>query len=145
MPIPERPPRLPTKFWAAAEELVATSEIVIDRPKDSRHPQLPEVIYPVAYGYLRGTTAIDGEGIDVWVGSLEPVRITGVVCTFDLRKRDAEVKLLLGCTSEEENEILSFLNKGLMAAILVAKTDDTDRDRRRTPRGPTPAPDQEAR
>jgi inorganic pyrophosphatase len=145
MPIPERPPRLPTKFWAAAEELVATSEIVIDRPKDSRHPQLPEVIYPVAYGYLRGTTAIDGEGIDVWVGSLEPMRITGVVCTFDLRKRDAEVKLLLGCTSEEENEILSFLNKGLMAAILVAKTDDTDRDRRRTPRGPTPAPDQEAR
>ena len=128
MPIPKsEPPRLPTKFWAAAEELVATSEIVIDRPKDSRHPQLPEVIYPVAYGYLRGTTAIDGEGIDVWVGSLEPMRITGVVCTVDLRKRDAEVKLLLGCTSEEENDILSFLNKGLMAAVLVAKDGDTDR------------------
>jgi hypothetical protein len=66
------PPLLPTKFWAAAEQLVATSEIVIDRPKGSRHPRLPEAIYPVAYGYLTGTTASDGEGIDIWVGSLEP-------------------------------------------------------------------------
>jgi len=122
MLIPENEaPRLPTKFWAAADQLVATSEILIDRPKGSRHPQLPEVIYPVAYGYLSGTTASDGEGIDIWVGALEPKRITGVVCTFDLRKRDAEVKLLLGCTPEEENDILSFLNTGLMAAILVAK------------------------
>ena len=146
MPIPERPPRLPTKFWAAAEELVATSEIVIDRPKDSRHPQLPKVMLSRGLRVSQSTTAIDGEGIDVWVGSLEPMRITGVVCTFNLRKRDAEVKLLLGCTSEEENEILSFLNKGLMAAILVAKrVDDLDRDRSKTPRGPTPAPDERRR
>lgn len=118
-------PQLPTKFWAAAEQLVATSEIVIDRPKGSRHPRHPEAIYPVAYGYLRGTTASDGEGIDVWVGSLEPKRITGVVCTFDLEKRDAETKLLLGCTSREQYHILAFLNKGDMAAILVAKDSDT--------------------
>ena len=58
-----------TKFWAAAEQLLATSEIVIDRPKGSQHPRRPEAIYPVAYGYLRGTTAADGEGIDIWVGS----------------------------------------------------------------------------
>ena len=112
---------VPSKFWAAAEQLVATSEIVIDRPRGSTHPNLSGVIYPVAYGYLRGTTAADGEGIDVWVGSLEPKSITGLVCTFDLRKRDAELKLLLGCTSEEEDRILSFLNKGQMAAILVAR------------------------
>jgi inorganic pyrophosphatase len=109
------------KFWAAAEQLVATSEIVIDRPKDSRHPRRPEAIYPVAYGFLSGTTAADGEGIDIWVGSLEPASITGVVCTFDLSKRDAELKLLLGCTSREQADILSFLNKGDMAAILVAR------------------------
>ena len=114
-------PLLATKFWAAAEQLVATSEIVIDRPKGSRHPTVPEAIYPVAYGYLRGTTAADGGGIDVWVGSLEAKRITSVVCTFDLRRRDAELKLLLGCTSREEYAILSFLNKGLMAALLVPK------------------------
>ncbi len=129
MSIPDNDaPLLPTKFWAAAGQLVATSEIVIDRPKGSTHPSHPEAIYPVAYGYLKGTSASDGEGIDVWVGSLEPGNISGVVCTFDLRKRDAELKLLLGCTSREEYQILSFLNKGEMAAILVAKDGD------RTPR-----------
>ena len=82
---------------------------------------MPEAIYPVAYGYLKGTTAGDGEGIDVWVGSLTPGTITGVVCTVDMRKRDAELKLLYGCTPAEAAAIVSFLNKGTMAAILIAK------------------------
>jgi inorganic pyrophosphatase len=117
-------PLVPARFWAAAEQLVATSEIVIDRPKGSAHPKVREAIYPVAYGYLRGTSAADGEGIDVWVGSQDPQRITGLVCTFDLRKRDAELKLLIGCTPREEHDILSFLNKGEMAALLVTRTGD---------------------
>jgi inorganic pyrophosphatase len=116
-------PQLPNRFWIAAEQLVSESEIVIDRPRGSRHPSRAEAIYPVAYGYLRGTTAADREGIDVWVGSLEPQRITAVVCTFDLSKRDAEVKLLLGCTAEEEHQILAFLNMGQMAAHLVTRSD----------------------
>jgi inorganic pyrophosphatase len=112
-----------SRFWGAAEHLVATSEIVIDRPKGSRHPTRVDAIYPVAYGYLAGTTAADGEGIDVWVGSLESKMITAVVCTCDLNKRDAEVKLLLGCTTEEEHDILTFLNMGDMAAILMVNSE----------------------
>jgi inorganic pyrophosphatase len=114
-------PRHLTKFWDAAEHLVATSEIVIDRPRGSTHPRIPAAIYPVAYGYLKGTSAGDGDGIDVWIGSLTPRTITGVVCTFDLQKPDAELKLLYGCTPAEADVILSFLNKGTMAAILIAK------------------------
>ena len=85
------------------------------------HPRIPEAIYPVAYGYLKGTTAGDGEGIDVWVGSVTPRTITGVVCTVDMGKRDAELKLLLGCTPAETSAIVSFLNQGTMAAILIPK------------------------
>ena len=110
-----------TRFWEAADQLVATSEIVIDRPKGSAHPRVPAAIYPVAYGYLKGTSAADGEGIDVWVGSLTPSTVTGVVCTFDMGKRDAELKLLLGCTPSETDAIVSFLNKGTMAALLIAR------------------------
>ena len=115
--------QIPARFWAAADRLLATSEFVIDRPKGSRHPQRVEAIYPVDYGYLTGTTAADGEGIDAWVGSIDPRRITGVICTVDLSKRDAELKLLLGCTSREEQDILSFLNMGDMAAICVPRDD----------------------
>jgi inorganic pyrophosphatase len=114
-------PRHLTRFWTAAEQLVASSEIDIDRPKRSKHPRMPDAIYPVAYGYLEGTSSGDGEGIDVWVGSVTPRTITGVVCTFDPQKRDAELKLLYGCTPAEADAILSFLNKGQMAAILLRK------------------------
>ena len=75
----------------------------------------------MAYGYLKGTFAADGEGIDVWIGTSTPRALTGVVCTFDLGKRDAELKLLLGCTAAETSAIVAFLNKGTMAAILVPK------------------------
>ena len=110
-----------TRFWIAAEQLVATSEIVVDRPLGSAHPKIPEAVYPVAYGYLKGTFAADGEGIDVWIGTSTPRALTGVVCTFDLGKRDAELKLLLGCTAAETAAIVAFLNQGTMAAILVPK------------------------
>jgi len=106
------------KFWVAVDELVGTSEVVIDRPKGSRHPKITEAIYPVDYGYLAGTTGGDGAGIDVWMGSMRPAAVTGAVCTIDSRKRDAEVKLLIGCTHDEATVILTFLNTGSMAALL---------------------------
>jgi inorganic pyrophosphatase len=107
------------KFWAAIDELVATARIVIDRPKGSRHPKVHAAIYPVDYGYLDGTVSADGDGIDIWMGSIRPAAVTGFVCTVDQIKRDAEIKLLLGCTPDEEVLILSFLNKGSMAAVLL--------------------------
>jgi inorganic pyrophosphatase len=119
MPIPALRGASSDKFWTAIDELIATSTLIIDRPKGSRHPKVLEAIYPIDYGYLKGTTAADGEGIDVWVGSMRPPVVTGAVCTVDQRKRDAEVKLLLGCTRDEEIAILTFLNLGTMSAVLL--------------------------
>jgi inorganic pyrophosphatase len=119
MPMPTLNGLSSNKFWTALEELIATSQVVIDRPKGSRHPKVPEAIYPIDYGYLEGTAAADGEGIDVWVGSMRPSNVTGIVCTIDQKKRDAEIKLLLGCTREEAMEILTFLNLGNMSAVLL--------------------------
>ncbi|HMB22037.1 MAG: inorganic pyrophosphatase [Chloroflexota bacterium] len=96
-------------------ELLVTNNVIIDRPKGSTHPRYPEVIYPLDYGYLENTTASDGGGIDVWLGSLNTTMnridaqtLTGILCTFDTLKRDAEIKLLLGCTQEDIQIIRSF-------------------------------------
>jgi len=109
------------RFWATLDAFVATSTLVIDRPKGSRHPRLPAAIYPVDYGYLEGTTAGDGEGIDVFVGSVRPATLGAVVCTADGGKRDAELKLLLGCSEEDTAVIMHFLGSGDLAAILVPR------------------------
>jgi inorganic pyrophosphatase len=58
-------------FWATLEQFVTSSQIVVDRPKGSLHPRFPDIIYPLDYGFLEGTTGGDGDGIDVWFGSGE--------------------------------------------------------------------------
>lgn len=109
-------------FWAALDRLAQTSEIVIDRPRGSAHPRYPHMIYPVDYGYLRGTSSIDGEGIDLWRGSLPGGEIDAVVCTVDLLKQDSEIKLLMGCTEEEKQVILRLHNDSeYMKGILIRR------------------------
>lgn len=86
------------RFWDAAESLIADSEIVVDRPKGTRHPRFESITYPLDYGYLDGTVAVDGHGVDIWIGSQPDLGIVGILATVDLFKRDAEIKLLFGCT-----------------------------------------------
>lgn len=108
-------------FWAALDRLVVESQIVIDRPRGTPHPRYPEFIYPLDYGYLAGTLTADGGGLDVWVGSQPDRSLTAIVCTVDLVKRDAEIKLLLGCTREEAQVILAVHNTGPQAATLIER------------------------
>jgi inorganic pyrophosphatase len=86
-------------FWKAIDALVHDSEIIIDRPKGSHHPSYPEITYPVDYGYLKNTTAMDGNGIDIWRVSDTSLKIDAVICTIDLMKKDSEVKILIGLYS----------------------------------------------
>jgi inorganic pyrophosphatase len=106
---------LDLSFWHALTDLIATASILIDRPKGSTHPRYGEALYPLDYGYLENTTSSDGGGIDVWLGSLNTVvdnanakMLTGILCTFDTLKRDAEIKLLIGCTEDEISVIREF-------------------------------------
>ncbi len=108
-------------FWLMLDQLVATSEIVIDRPRGSAHPRYPDFVYPVDYGYLANTQVMDGGGLDVWVGSLPGRALTGVICTVDVLKRDVELKLLLGCTPAEQRVILEAHNAYSQAGILVER------------------------
>lgn len=110
------------RFWQHFDDLIALSRIVIDRPKGTVHPRYPTFIYPLDYAYLDDTTAMDGGGIDVWIGSLASRQLVGVLCTVDHVKRDAEIKLLLGCTPDEMQLACDILNKkDQMAALLISR------------------------
>jgi inorganic pyrophosphatase len=109
-----------SRFWQGLDKLVDGHEIAIDWPRGSTHPRYPNVTYPLDYGYLEGTCAADGGGIDVWLGSLPVRRATGIVLTVDLLKRDAEMKILLGCTPEDMEFLLRF-HSVLQAALLVER------------------------
>ena len=97
------------------EKLLITNSLIIDRPRGSSHPRYPAVTYPLDYGYLENTASSDGGGIDVWRGSLNTVTneegaqiLTGILCTFDTLKHDAEIKLLIECSVEDIQVIRDF-------------------------------------
>lgn len=115
------PPAL--DFWRALDALAA-GPLVVDRPRGSRHPRYPELVYPLDYGYLAGTRGGDGAGLDVWRGSRPEPALTAVLCTVDGLKREAELKLLLGCTPAEVQTVLCFHNSGDQAAWLVERPAD---------------------
>ncbi|MEE9157987.1 MAG: hypothetical protein V3U60_06340 [Gammaproteobacteria bacterium] len=68
---------------------------------------------------MKETSGSDGEAIDVWRGSLSDGCFDAVVCMVSLDKRDAEIKLLIGCTADEKQVIRAFHTGVSVAAILI--------------------------
>lgn len=110
------------RFWSLADQLLSECEIVVDRPKGTAHPRWPDLIYPLDYGYLEGTSAMDGGGIDLWRGSLPGRRVTGAIMTLDVRKQDAEVKLLVSCTPAEAEMACQCHNAFSQGGLLILRS-----------------------
>ena len=81
--------------------------VTVDRPIGSRHPDYPDMVYPINYGYIKGVIAPDGEEQDAYIlGVDEPIsefrgRVIAVIYRFD----DVENKLVVapcGVTYSEE-------------------------------------------
>jgi len=107
-------------FWAALQELVDQGTIVIDRPAGSAHPRFPEMVYPLDYGFLEGTTGGDGDGIDCWWPGGDRT-VVGVYVTVDVLRSDAEVKVLVGCTPAEIALLQAWYAGQPLAATLVLR------------------------
>lgn len=109
-------------FWAAIDQIVSESKIVIDRPKGTVHPRFADFIYKVDYGYLENTASMDGGGIDVWIGTDGRKQIDAIMCIIDLMKKDSEIKILVGCTEDEKESIYQMHNEtGYMKGILIRR------------------------
>lgn len=80
----------------ASNYLGKTVTIKMDRPLGSKHPK-NELIYPVNYGYVPGTTAPDGEELDAYLlGVFEPVdEFTGKCIAYIHRTNDDDDKLII--------------------------------------------------
>ena len=74
--------------------------IVVDRPAGSAHPEHPDILYPINYGYVPGIIGTDGEEMDAYIyGVSKPLhRFTGTVIAAIHRRDDNEDKLVVAPT-----------------------------------------------
>ncbi|WP_322751413.1 MULTISPECIES: inorganic pyrophosphatase [unclassified Frankia] len=114
------------RLFGNLDELAATSRLVVDRPAGSRHPRVPEAVYPVDYGYLEGTVAAEGDGMDVFRGSAVGAGVVGFLVTADPGKCDVKVKVLIDCTAEEIDRVRRLLDDVLgIGGLLVRRNLET--------------------
>ena len=81
---------------------VCTVKVQIDRPLGSAHPNFPDLIYPVNYGFIPGLLAPDGEEQDAYVLGLDvPVEsFTGERIAVIHRTDDVETKWVVVPTGQ---------------------------------------------
>ena len=85
----------------------------IDRPIGSHHPDYPDLIYPINYGYVEGVYAKDKEEQDVYLlGTDEPVdTFEGKVIAIYHRLNDIEDKWIVSLDGRDysDDEILEAI------------------------------------
>ncbi len=86
--------RLKASWRQIACPIGDTLHVAVDRPLGSRHPEHPDLLYPVNYGYAEGVTGGDGEAQDVYIlGAEEPLSsFTGRLIAVVHRLDDEEDK-----------------------------------------------------
>ena len=98
-------------FWQKLDSIYFASSIVITQPQGSFHPTFKNLIYPVDYGYLNETLSQDQLGIAIYKGKGSAFSVEAILVAADILKKDIEVKLLVGCSQEEVDKILRFVNQ----------------------------------
>lgn len=95
--------------WEQWENLIRIKDITIDRPRNQTHPDHPDIIYPIDYGFVNGTDSVDGSGVDIFVGSAQ-TGLVAAIFTTDFRRGDLECKLIYHCSPEEIYLVNGFIN-----------------------------------
>lgn len=113
-------------FWQKLDTLFLSSGFSIARKKGDIHPNFANLIYPVDYGHVDDTKSISGEGVSLYAGSLNRNKITAVIVAADILAKELDVKLLVGCTDEEVEEVLRFLNQtDYQKTVLIRRGDSS--------------------
>lgn len=100
--------------------------VTVDRPLGSAHPDYPEMIYPVNYGYIAGIMAPDGEEQDAYIlGVSQPVeQFTGRIIAIVRRADDVEEKWVVcppdqNFTKQEIAELIRFQEHYFQSEIIM--------------------------
>lgn len=99
-------------------------KVVVDRPIGSTHPDFPDIVYEVNYGYVDGIIAADGEEQDAYVlGIDEPIEeFEGILIAIVHRINDVENKWVIAnkyLTKDEIYNKISFMEKYFKIEILM--------------------------
>lgn len=112
-------------FWQKLDTIFLSSSFQLKQAAGSAHPMYANLIYPVDYGILKDTLSPDQQGIAMYRGSVSSHQVGTIIVAADILNKDVEVKFLVGCSEEEEDRILRFVNQtDYQKTILIRRSND---------------------
>ena len=104
--------------------------VTVDRPLGSFHPRYPQLYYPINYGFIEGTLALDGEEEDAYILGVEiPVKnFSGVIIAKIIRFDDNEHKWVvapqgMSFLKSEIQRMTYFQEQYFISEILMHEND----------------------
>ena len=112
-------------FWQKLDTMIFTLDYRQIRAVGDVHPEYPNLIYPLEYGYLDDPDR-DGHVVaKVFKGSLDTRKSDEIIVCVDILKKNFDIKILMGCTPEEQTKVLEFLNQtAFQKTVLIRRGDD---------------------
>ena len=113
-------------FWQKIDTLLFSLTYEKSRDPKGVHPTYSNLVYPLEYGYLvdvdEGNEYVH---IGVFKGNGSNRQVNAVVICADILQKELDVKLLIGCTDDDERAVLEFLNQTeFKKTILVRRGSD---------------------
>lgn len=112
-------------FWQKLDTLILSLDYNKKRVEGDVHPNYPNLVYPMEYGYLVDPDHDDQVAVRAFRGSLASRRCDAIIVGVDILQKGMDIKCLLGCTQEEQIKILEFLNQtAFQKTVLIRRNDN---------------------
>lgn len=96
-------------FWQKVDTLYSSGDFKLTNKKGSKHQDYPSLEYPCDRGYVKTLNSESDVPLEVYKSN-NGKKIDAIALCADIVKKTFEVKMLIGLTDEEQEEVLHFLN-----------------------------------
>lgn len=112
-------------FWQKLDTLILSCDYKPKRTVGDVHPQYQNLVYPLEYGYFIDPDHQENIVTRAFIGSLRPRKCDAIVVGVDILQKGMDIKCLIGCTQQEQMQVLEFLNQtAFQKTVLIHRSDD---------------------
>ena len=108
-------------FWQKVDSLFLSGTKTLMKKKGEHHDTYNNLVYPVDYSRIVDMKSPSAHGVAVYMGSGNRNSVTGLIVAADILEKELDVKLLAGCTDEEIEDVLRYLNQTEFQKTIVIR------------------------
>lgn len=98
-------------FWQKVDTLYLSGNRNLIKKKGEHHDEFQNLVFPVDYARIEDMKSVSGHGVAVYMGSENRNKVSALVVAADILAKELDVKVLAGCTEEEIEDVLRYLNQ----------------------------------